>query len=108
MDAQRVERLSRMLAAAPNRRAMLGALGGALLLRSSPPVQAASEGWVPDERGINLCRLPGFPCGKDSQCCAGRCLADGTCDCRKSGRRAWIKAVCCSGRKKKGNKGKCR
>jgi hypothetical protein len=52
--------------------------------------------------------LPGFPCGNDGQCCADRCLEDGTCGCRKRGRISFSKRVCCSGRKKRGNKSRCR
>lgn len=112
MDEQRLERLSRVLAGGPSRRAVVGGVSLLLsrhLLPTLPPTPVAAEdaGWVVDAEGIGLCRLPGFPCGNDGQCCAGGCQ-EGVCGCRQRGRRAWRKAICCSGKKKRGNKGKCR
>jgi hypothetical protein len=110
MDAQRLEALSRTLASGPSRRAVLAGLGvlltgGAL---SHPAPVAGEEGWVLEAEAIKLCRLPGFPCTRRSQCCGGGCSAEGTCGCRKRGQSAALKAVCCSGRKKSGDKGVCR
>ena len=111
MDETRLDRLSRTLASGPTRRAVLSGLGLLLTahtLRQPAPVAADEEGWVVEADGINLCRLPGFPCTSGNQCCAGGCSAEGTCGCRKRGKSAYIKAVCCSGKKKRGNKGVCR
>ena len=115
MDAQRLDDLSRRLAGGPSRRAVLGGvsllLGGVLAgrrLLPAPPALAGEEGWVEDEAFGGFCRLPGFPCGRGQQCCAGGCSAEGTCGCRRRGRRARIAAICCSGKKKRGNKGVCR
>lgn len=112
MDGRRLEALSRRLAGGPSRRAVLGGLGVLLAARtlgSAPPAEAVAgdEGWVEDEALGGLCRLPGFPCGNDGQCCAGGCQ-EGVCGCRNRGRRAWRAAICCSGKKKRGNKGTCR
>jgi hypothetical protein len=106
----RLDELSRTLARGPSRRAVVAGLGVLLTARtlSQPTPVAGEEGWVEDAERINLCRLPRFPCTKGSQCCAGGCQADGTCGCRKRGKRAFLKAVCCSGKKKRGNKGVCR
>jgi hypothetical protein len=107
MDGQRLDRLSRLLASGPSRRAVLAGVGALLTHRSLPvPPVAAETGLVVTE-AFGLCRLPGFPCGSDSPCCAG-CQSDGTCGCRRRGKRAWLPVLCCSGKKKKGNKGKCR
>lgn len=99
MDAQGVERLSRQIAQAPSRRAVLGAVGaglGAALLGR----QVAAANDVSDE-AFGLCRLPGKPCQQPEQCCAGRCK-DGVCGCRKRGGQTLISAICCSGKRKKG------
>lgn len=102
MDAQGVERLSRQVAQAPSRRAVLGVLGaglGAVLLGR----QVAAADDVSDET-FGLCRLPGNTCSVQEQCCSGKCQ-NGVCGCTKKGRYAIIGPICCSGKKKKG---KCR
>lgn len=112
MDARRLDALSRVLASGPTRRAVLTGLGallsGGVLTTTPPTARAGADGWVVDAEGINLCRLPTFPCTRKSQCCAGGCQEDGTCGCRKRGKTAFLKAVCCSGQKKSGHKGVCR
>jgi hypothetical protein len=113
MDADRLERLSRTLASGPSRRAVLTGLGallvGATTTTTPPAVQAeAEDGWIEDEAFGGFCRLPRFPCSNSGQCCAGGCLEDGTCGCRKRGKTAYRKALCCSGKKKRGDKSKCR
>lgn len=99
MDAKGVERLSRQVAQAPSRRAVLGVLGAglsaALLGRQ---VAAASD--VGDE-AFGLCRLPGKTCQAPEQCCAGKCKG-GVCGCIKKGGQTLISAICCSGKRKKG------
>jgi hypothetical protein len=110
MDGQRLDDLSRILARGPSRRAVLTGLGAILTthpLTAPAPVGAQGDGWVEVE-GFGLCRLPRFPCANSNQCCAGGCQADGTCGCRKRGKSAIVKAVCCSGKKKRGDKGVCR
>jgi hypothetical protein len=119
MDGDRLDVVSRTLASGPSRalaggasrRGVLGGLGVLLAsrpLRQATPVAAADEGWIEDEAFGGFCRVPGFPCGSDDQCCANTCLADGTCGCRKRGRISFSKRVCCSGRKKRGDKSRCR
>ena len=100
MDGQRLETLSRRIAAAPSRRAVMGLLAGGLLLGRAAPDAAAAE------KAFGLCRIPGDTCGDDTQCCSGRCR-EGVCGCKKRGKRAIIAALCCSGKKKKGSKGEC-
>jgi hypothetical protein len=95
MSHQRIDELSRRLAAVASRRATLAALlAGGLLA----PRHAA-------EAAFGFCRLPGAACGRNVQCCAGKCRTDGTCGCRKRGKPAIAGPVCCSGKAKKG---KCR
>jgi len=102
MDAQGFERLSKLVAQAPNRRQMLGALGTGLgVAVLGRQVVSAEE--VEDE-AFGFCRLPGTTCGDSTQCCSRRCR-EGVCGCIKRGRRAFVGAICCSGRKKQG---KCR
>lgn len=111
MDERRLDDLSRRLATAPHRRAVVAGVGALLLggrTLSQPAPVAGEEGWVLDAEGIKLCRLPNFPCTKRSQCCAGGCGDDGTCGCRKRGKTAIIKQLCCSRKKKPGDKGVCR
>lgn len=110
MDGQRLDALSRSLAGGPSRRAVLAGLGVVLTGRTLTPaaVVAGEEGWVAEAGFGGFCRLPRFPCNSDRQCCAGGCLADGTCGCRRRGRSARIAAICCSGKKKRKDKGVCR
>lgn len=99
MDAQGFERLSKLVAAAPSRRRMLGALGaglGAAVLGR----QAVAAGEVEDEV-FGFCRLPGAGCSDVTQCCSHRC-SGGVCGCLKRGKYAFTGLVCCSGKRKKG------
>lgn len=102
MDAQGFERLSKQVAQAPTRRRMLGVVGaglGAAVLGR----QAVAAATVEDE-AFGFCRIPGDTCGDSTQCCSRRCR-DGVCGCIKRGRRAFVAAICCSGKKRRG---KCR
>ena len=99
MDAKGFERLSKQGAAAPDRRRMLGAFGlglGALVLGR----QVADADSVEDE-AFGFCRLPQQPCGDNTQCCSHKCR-NGACTCIKRGKYAFIGALCCSGKRKKG------
>lgn len=110
MAGERLDALSRTLASGPSRRAVLAGVGAVLVARSlgsAPPAVAGEEGWVEDASFGGVCRLPRFPCSNDGQCCAGGCQ-EGVCGCRKRGRSAYLRAVCCSGKKKRGDKGVCR
>lgn len=98
MDAQGFERLSKQIAQAPSRRAMLGALGVGLTGVALGRQAAAAD--VTDE-AFGLCELPGKPCKDSTQCCSARCR-DGVCGCTKKGKYAIIGLICCSGKKKKG------
>lgn len=102
MDAQGFERLSKLVAQAPNRRRMLGALGAGLGMAVLGR-QAVAADEVEDER-FGFCRIPGDPCSDKTQCCSRRCRG-GVCDCIRKGRYTFAALNCCSGRKKKG---KCR
>ncbi len=99
MDAQGFERLSKLVAQAPNRRRMLGALGaglGAAVLGR----QVATAGSVGDE-AFGFCAIPGSACSSNSKCCSGKCQ-NGACGCTKRGKYAIIGLICCSGKRKKG------
>jgi hypothetical protein len=74
----------------------LGALGYAR-------AEAAS---VSDE-AFGFCRVGGFPCVSNKQCCTNRCLATGVSDCAKKGKPCInrVGANCCS---RKCRKGKCK
>ncbi len=99
MDAHGFERLSKLVAQAPTRRRMLGVLGaglGAAVLGRQGADAAAVE-----EEAFGFCRLPNDKCSDDTQCCSHRCKA-GVCTCLKRGKYAFVGAVCCSGKRKKG------
>jgi hypothetical protein len=99
MDAQGFERLSKLVAAAPTRRRMLGALGAGLgaAVLGREVVAAASV----EEEAFGFCRIPGATCSKKSQCCSHKCK-DGVCGCLKRGKYAFVSLLCCSGKRKKG------
>jgi hypothetical protein len=103
MDGQRWDTLSRRLAAAPSRRAVLGLLGGGLLLGGRG---AETEAAAVEAEAFGYCKLPGEPCSDGSECCALRCRG-GVCGCKKRGKNAFVAVICCSGKKKKGRKGQC-
>lgn len=110
MEGQRLDALSRVLASGPSRRAVLGGVAAAVTARrlAIPAAAVAGEdGWVENEALGGLCRLPRFPCANDGQCCAGGCQ-EGVCGCRKRGKSAWLRSLCCSGKKKRNDKGTCR
>ena len=56
------------------------------------------------EAAFGFCRVGGFPCGKNQQCCTSKCQADGTCSCAKRGKPCInrVGANCCSRRCRKG------
>jgi len=99
MDAQGFERLSKQVAQAPTRRRMLGALGAGLGAAVLGRQMATAES-VEDE-AFGFCRLPNDTCSDGTQCCSRRCRG-GVCDCIRRGRYAFVGAVCCSGKRRKG------
>jgi hypothetical protein len=54
-----------------------------------------------EDEAFGFCRLPNDTCSDNSQCCARRCNA-GVCGCLKRGKYAFVGAVCCSGKRRKG------
>ena len=84
----RIDRLSRALAATPNRRGVLrglaGALGLALAGRAGPA--AAVD-----------CEKVGRPCERNADCCEGERCRDGVCECRpgyaECNRRCYVLAT---------------
>ncbi len=104
MDERAFGELSkRVAAAAESRRSMLGAvvtgvtaaMGIAIVRKESA---AAAFGY---------CRAGGFACGKNEQCCTGKCQSDGTCACARKGKPCLnrVGINCCS---RKCRKGKCK
>lgn len=98
MDAEGFERLSKLVADAPDRRRVLGVLGAGLGAAVLGRQTAAAD--VTDE-AFGLCSLPGEKCNDSTDCCSNRCR-DGACRCSKRGRYAIISAICCSGKRRRG------
>ena len=106
MDDRAFETLTRRVGRERSRRGMLLAAAAGL---SAPVlagfgVQYAAAQDVGDET-FGFCRVGGFACGRDQQCCTGKCRA-GACTCAKRGKPCInrVGANCCS---KKCRKGKC-
>lgn len=101
MDANRFAALSRLVGAAPTRRAALGVLAAGLT-----GALVVGHGTEEAEAGIPIvnCKVPGKKCkGKKSgnqKCCTGRCRK-GRCACARKGHPCWDPlegALCCSGK----------
>lgn len=109
MDDRAFAELTKRVAAAPTRRGVLGVVAagvGAPLLATLGYVRPAAAADVGTE-AFGFCRVGGFPCGRGQQCCTGRCLPTGICDCAKRGKPCInrVGANCCS---RKCRKGKCK
>ncbi len=107
MDDRAFEDLTRRVGRERSRRGMLLAAAAGL---SAPVlagfgVQLAAAQDVEDE-AFGFCRVGGFPCGRDQQCCTRKCRG-GVCSCAKKGASCInrIGANCCS---RKCRKGKCK
>jgi hypothetical protein len=107
MDERVFGELTKRVARAESRRGMLGAvlLGvSAPLLGSFGYARPAAAAAVGDEV-FGLCRVGGFPCNRNKQCCTGKCVP-GTllgqpaqvCTCAKKGKPCInrVGANCCS------------
>lgn len=108
MDERDFEALTRSVGRERNRRGMLlAAVAGitAPVLAGFGIQLAAAQREVGDE-AFGLCRVGGFPCGRNKQCCTGRCRG-GLCTCAKKGKPCInrVGANCCS---KRCRKGKCK
>ena len=107
MDERSFGELTMRVARADTRRGMLRAtvagLAASLLGITSEGLVAADD--VQGE-AFGYCRVGGFPCGRDKQCCTQKCLTTGVCGCAKKGKPCInrIGANCCS---HKCRKGKC-
>jgi hypothetical protein len=112
MDDRAFEELTRRVGKQRSRRGMLQAAAAGL----SAPVlagfgvqyaaaQAEGEDGVGEE-AFGFCRVGGFPCGRNQQCCTDKCR-NGVCACAKKGRPCInrVGVNCCS---KKCRKGKCK
>ena len=105
MDAGRISELSRRVASAASRRQALGVMAGtaaAGLLGRAAPGAAAEV----DLAGVPIvnCKMPGFNCRRDTNCCSRHCNK-GVCSCSRKGRACWQPlegALCCSGRCRNG------
>jgi hypothetical protein len=116
MDAERFAELTKRLAVAPTRRGMLRALSLGLLGAGLATVGRPALTSAQDVEAEFVCRPANFPCGRDRQCCAGKCrptfipalgVIQRLCGCKRKGADC-IKGLgqaCCSGRCRKG---KCR
>jgi hypothetical protein len=107
MDDRAFEELTRRVGQARSRRGMLQAAAAGL---SAPVlagfgVQYAAAQDVAGE-AFGFCRVGGFPCGRDQQCCTSRCR-NGVCGCAKKGKPCInrVGVNCCS---KRCRKGKCK
>jgi hypothetical protein len=108
MDDRAFEALTRRVGSARNRRGMLQAAAAGIsapILAGFGVQLAAARGEVGAE-AFGFCRVGGFPCGRDQQCCTNRCK-DGVCGCAKRGKPCInrVGANCCS---KKCRNGKCK
>ena len=107
MDDRAFEDLTRRVGRERNRRGMLLAAVAGLSapLLAGVGVQLAAAQDVEDE-AFGLCRVGGFPCGRDQQCCTRKCR-NGACTCAKKGKPCInrIGANCCS---RQCRKGKCK
>jgi hypothetical protein len=108
MDECGFNELTKRVARAGTRRGVLGAVAAGL---TAPALGALGYGYVAAQdvegEAFGFCRIGGFPCGSNEQCCTGRCLATGVCDCAKRGKSCInrVGANCCS---RKCRKGKCK
>ncbi len=100
MDAERFGELSKGIAAAESRRGILGVLGAGIAAALGVAAVPAEEA----EAAFGFCRVGGFPCSRNQQCCTNRCQADGTCGCARKGKPCInrVGANCCSRRCRKG------
>ena len=109
MDERTFGELTKRVARAASRRGMLGtvALGVAAPVLGAFGYLRRAEAADLGEEAFGFCRVGGFPCTRDQQCCTNRCLADGTCDCAKRGKPCLnrVGVNCCS---RKCRKGKCK
>jgi hypothetical protein len=104
MDERAFADLSKRVARAGTRRGVLAAVLAGVLpgLGALGEVHAAE---VSDE-AFGFCRIGGFPCIRNKQCCTQRCR-EGVCTCAKKGKPCInrVGANCCS---KRCRKGKCK
>ena len=113
MDERAFEELTRHVAAAESRRGVLRALGGAVAVSAASAVAGERVVSAQDVDGeaFGFCRPAGRRCGRDKQCCAGRCLkrkkfkdapkglrTKGRCGCVKKGGSCInrVGLACCS------------
>jgi hypothetical protein len=109
MDERAFGELTKKVSRADSRRGVIGAIAagvGAPLLASLGFARPAAAQDVSDEV-FGFCRIGGFPCSRNQQCCTGRCQEDGTCSCAKKGKRCInrLGANCCS---RSCRKGRCK
>jgi hypothetical protein len=107
MDEQTFEALTRRVGRERSRRGMLLAAvaGVSAPVLAGFGVQLAAAQDVEGE-AFGFCRVGGFPCGRDKQCCTAKCRG-GVCTCAKKGKPCInrIGANCCS---RACRKGKCK
>ena len=110
MDDRAFEDLTRRVGRARSRRGMLLAaaagLSAPILAGVGVQLAEAQDGGDVGAEVFGLCRVGGFPCGRDQQCCTRKCR-EGVCTCAKRGKPCInrVGANCCS---RKCRKGKCK
>jgi hypothetical protein len=111
MDERAFAEMSKQVAAAPTRRAMLRTLSGGMAAAAMATLHRQAPVVAEDAGDEAFCRPRKVPCSNKLQCCARKCV-QGTllgqpamvCGCNKKG-KSCIKGLgqsCCSGRCKKG------
>jgi hypothetical protein len=107
MDQRVFEELTKHIAAAPTRRAMLRTLSGGMAAALIATLHREAVAAAEEAGGEGFCRPRKFPCNKKQQCCARKCKA-GRCGCWKKGHDciSGLGATCCSGTCD--NRGKCK
>ena len=113
MDERALDELSKRVAAATSRRGVVRALGGAVAVSAASAVagERVISAQDVDGEAFGFCRAAGRKCGRDKQCCSGRCKqrkkfknapplarSKGRCGCVKKGGSCInnVGLACCS------------
>jgi hypothetical protein len=107
MDERAFGELTKRVAGAGTRRGAVRALAGGLSVSAASMAAGARLVSATDVEGeaFGFCRPPRARCGRNKQCCAGRCKKNGTCACNGKGAPCInrVGIVCCSGKCREGS-----